>query len=626
MAINPNFMGSNSPSGPTSTGKNMLEQAEELKGWPDQRLMQEYNSPTTATPQVVVLAELNRRADMRNRYQQQMANQPEQPPVDDQVMAKLMGMQPPQGGPPQGGPPQGGPPQGGPPGMPPGGPGGPPPGPPGGPGGPPPGMPPGGPPPGMPPGPGGPPPGMPPRPGGPPMARPGGPAPGRPPMGPMPPRGMALGGLIKRYDNGGVVEEESITEPLVPWPGPPGFRRRGNKPKHLTGSERHTGGGDSAKSILEELLGIRLRNGGVVRGYQNGGLLSGGLKGLSPGMPMGSGESRPQPGGIPGGLSEEDYIRYRILQGKSFQELTDEELEWMNKITRILSSGPPRGMGHGGRVRGYANGGMIPPYPFFNNDEDVIERYREIAGAAPSYDESEYTDAIRDMILSSSGQQKSSLSNTWEAIQKSKDRQRDIDVAMAMLKGGAVTANQAGPTAPAIASGLDAFADAYGPASRDLTADVMEADLQLNRDDVSLERARVDALTNLEDARSRNAQSRRNQAIQGMVSLSGRGGSGGPSNKELNSYFAQLEHSLSQPGLVNSLKILSGLSGEQLSDAKNALLETYGNHYTEEELNSLINAYELRERNPRGSIMYIGNFMQAGSEVPGPSTWARGRG
>ena len=35
---------------------------------------------------------------------------------------------------------------------------------------------------------------------------------------------------------------------------------------------------------------------------------------------------------------------------------------------------------------------------------------------------------------------------------------------------------------------------------------------------------------------------------------------------------------------------------------------------------------ELRERNPRGSIMYIGNFMQAGSEVPGPSTWARGRG
>ena len=80
MAINPNFMGSNSPSGPTSTGKNMLEQAEELKGWPDQRLMQEYNSPTTATPQVVVLAELNRRADMRNRYQQQMANQPEVPP------------------------------------------------------------------------------------------------------------------------------------------------------------------------------------------------------------------------------------------------------------------------------------------------------------------------------------------------------------------------------------------------------------------------------------------------------------------------------------------------------------------------------------------------------------------
>jgi hypothetical protein len=311
-------MGGGGPSQGVSTGKNMLEQSEELKGWPDQRLMQEYNSPTTATPQVVVLSELNRRADMRNRYQQAMSGQPDQPPVDEQVMAKLMGMNPPQGGPPQGGPPQGGPPQGGPPqggppqGMPPqGGPpqGGPPPGmpPQGGPppGGPPRGMPPqGGPPMGRPGG--GPPMGGPPQ-GGPPMGRPGGGPPGRPSMGPMAPRGMALGGLIKRYEEGGMVgNDDPIVESLVPFPGPRGFRRPGNKPRHLTGSERSgRRGKDNAKSILEELLGIRLRHGGMVKGYRNGGR----VRGYAEGGPVSS-----KPVGFPG--SEEDWARLVAMDPK----------------------------------------------------------------------------------------------------------------------------------------------------------------------------------------------------------------------------------------------------------------------------------------------------------------------
>jgi len=315
MAINPNGMGGGGPSQGVSTGKNMLEQSEELKGWPDQRLMQEYNSPTTATPQVVVLSELNRRADMRNRYQQAMSGQPDQPPVDEQVMAKLMGMNTPQGGPPQGGPPQGGPPQGGPPqGMPPQG------GPPQ--GGPPPGMPPqGGPPMGGPP-PGGPPRGMPPRggppmggppQGGPPMGRPGGGPPGRPPMGPMAPRGMALGGLIKRYEEGGMVgNDDPIVEPFVSFPGPSGFRRPGNKPRHLTGSERSgRRGKDNAKSILEELLGIRLRHGGMVKGYRNGGR----VRGYAEGGPVSS-----KPVGFPG--SEEDWARLVAMDPKMAEAWT----------------------------------------------------------------------------------------------------------------------------------------------------------------------------------------------------------------------------------------------------------------------------------------------------------------
>ena len=139
--------------------RNIIEQMEELKHWPDDRLAQEMESPTGVAPSFLVLSELERRSGMRERYESQAAEQPQSTVAQDVIAAAG------QSGPPQAPPGMGGPP----PGMPP------------------PGMPPGGPPPGMPPGP---PPGMP----------PGGLA-----AAPPPPMGMRRGGLVKGYFEGGPI-------------------------------------------------------------------------------------------------------------------------------------------------------------------------------------------------------------------------------------------------------------------------------------------------------------------------------------------------------------------------------------------------------------------------------------
>jgi len=52
---------------------NIIEQTEALKDLPDQRLMQEMQSPTGFAPQFLVLSELKRRKRMRDEYQRQQA-------------------------------------------------------------------------------------------------------------------------------------------------------------------------------------------------------------------------------------------------------------------------------------------------------------------------------------------------------------------------------------------------------------------------------------------------------------------------------------------------------------------------------------------------------------------------
>lgn len=89
---------------------NILQMEDMVKGLPDQLLMQEAQMPSGRIPQFLALSEVQRRKEMRDRFQQ-----PPQATVADQILqsgiASAMPQQPPQGGmaPPQG-PPPGGPP------------------------------------------------------------------------------------------------------------------------------------------------------------------------------------------------------------------------------------------------------------------------------------------------------------------------------------------------------------------------------------------------------------------------------------------------------------------------------------------------------------------------------------
>ena len=96
---------------------NILQMEDTIKGLSDEGLMGEAQQPTGQVPQYLVISEVQRRADMRNRYQQQQQEQPQGTVADQVIQRGIAGVAPPPpevgqamyGGPPQamnGGPPQ----------------------------------------------------------------------------------------------------------------------------------------------------------------------------------------------------------------------------------------------------------------------------------------------------------------------------------------------------------------------------------------------------------------------------------------------------------------------------------------------------------------------------------------
>jgi hypothetical protein len=104
---------------------NILEIEDIIKGLPDQSLIQEAQAPSGQMPQFLVVSEIQRRADMRKRFQNQQQEMPQGTIADQIVQGGIASMgnrqpiqsMPPQGMPSQGMPPM--PPQGMPQGMPP---------------------------------------------------------------------------------------------------------------------------------------------------------------------------------------------------------------------------------------------------------------------------------------------------------------------------------------------------------------------------------------------------------------------------------------------------------------------------------------------------------------------------
>ena len=73
---------------------NILQQEDMVKGLPDEALMQEAQEPSGQLPQYLLISEVQRRADMRKRYQQQM--QEAEPTVAEQVLQEgIAGLAPP---------------------------------------------------------------------------------------------------------------------------------------------------------------------------------------------------------------------------------------------------------------------------------------------------------------------------------------------------------------------------------------------------------------------------------------------------------------------------------------------------------------------------------------------------
>ena len=96
---------------------NILEIEDIIKGLPDQSLIQEAQAPSGQMPQFLVVSEIQRRADMRKRFQNQQQEMPQGTIAQQIVQGGIASMgnqkpiQPmPQQGMPQGMPPQGMPP------------------------------------------------------------------------------------------------------------------------------------------------------------------------------------------------------------------------------------------------------------------------------------------------------------------------------------------------------------------------------------------------------------------------------------------------------------------------------------------------------------------------------------
>ena len=76
---------------------NILEQEDVIKGLPDQALMQEAQMPSGQVPQFLVVSEIQRRSDLRKRFQKE---QPQEGTVKDRIVGEagmgIMGAMPPQ--------------------------------------------------------------------------------------------------------------------------------------------------------------------------------------------------------------------------------------------------------------------------------------------------------------------------------------------------------------------------------------------------------------------------------------------------------------------------------------------------------------------------------------------------
>jgi len=89
---------------------NILQMEDTIKGLPDETLMQEAQQPTGQVPQYLVISEVQRRSDMRKRYQQEEQEQPQGTVADQVIQEGIAGIAPPppemgqamNGGPPQG--------------------------------------------------------------------------------------------------------------------------------------------------------------------------------------------------------------------------------------------------------------------------------------------------------------------------------------------------------------------------------------------------------------------------------------------------------------------------------------------------------------------------------------------
>ena len=89
---------------------NILQMEDTIKGLPDETLMQEAEQPTGQVPQYLVISEVQRRTDMRKRYQQEEQEQPQGTVADQVIQEGIAGIAPPppemgqamNGGPPQG--------------------------------------------------------------------------------------------------------------------------------------------------------------------------------------------------------------------------------------------------------------------------------------------------------------------------------------------------------------------------------------------------------------------------------------------------------------------------------------------------------------------------------------------
>jgi len=85
---------------------NILQMEDQVKGIPDQQLMQAAQNPDGQIPQFLLVSEVQRRGDMRKRYQQDQAKMPEGTITDKIMNEGIMGLQPQQQQMPQGMPQQ----------------------------------------------------------------------------------------------------------------------------------------------------------------------------------------------------------------------------------------------------------------------------------------------------------------------------------------------------------------------------------------------------------------------------------------------------------------------------------------------------------------------------------------